>query len=331
MISNFGKTPEDEQVVAGRISAHGLSATILTWGAALQDLRLDSTGRPLVLGFTSLHDYLAHGMYHGATVGRVINRIGGASAPIGGTACRFDSNDPGGHTLHGGRAGYAARNWQLTDHQAGEITFGLTDPHGSMGFPGTVTASCRYSLVSRDGAPTLRIELHARTDAPTLVNLGHHSYFCLDDSGDIRGHDLQIDADRYLAADATSLPTGTIEQVDGSRFDFRLRRRVAGSYDHNFCLADSRRGLTPVAWLDSPRSGLSMRLSTTEPGLQLYTGQGLTDGGSGHDGHATGPYAGICLEPQCWPDAPNNAAFPSIDLRAGDSYQQISEFSFPHG
>ena len=330
MISNFGKTPEDEQVVAGRISAHGLSATILTWGAALQDLRLDSTGRPLVLGFTSLHDYLAHGMYHGATVGRVINRIGGASAPIGGTAHRFDCNDPGGHTLHGGRAGYAARNWQLTNHQAGEITFGLTDPHGSMGFPGTVTASCRYSLVSRDGAPTLRIELHARTDAPTLVNLGHHSYFCLDDSGDVRRHLLQIDAARYLPADADSLPTGDIQPVDTTPFDFRMLRPVGDSFDHNFCLADRRRGLTPVARLESPYSGLSMTVRTTEPGLQLYTGQGLSIGGTGHAGHAAGPFGGICLEAQGWPDAPNNAAFPSIDLLPGDRYQQTSEFSFSH-
>lgn len=334
MISTFGTTAEDEQVVAGRISAHGLSATILSWGAALQDLRLDSVEQPLVLGFTSLDDYLTHGMFHGATVGRVINRIGGASAPINGTLYQLDSNITGGHTLHGGSAGYAARNWQVIDLQASEITLGLTDPHGQMGFPGTVEARCRYVIHEGDGygdgGPSLRIELQAETDAPTLVNLGHHSYFCLDDSGDVRRHHLQIDAERYLPADGTSLPTGDIFTVADTPFDFRSLRPVGDSFDHNFCLADSRRELTPVARLTAPDFSLSMKVLTTEPGLQLYTGHGLTGGGTGHAGHASGPFAGICLEPQSWPDAPNNAAFPPIDLHPGDRYQQVTEFSFSH-
>jgi len=328
MLSSFGITKSGEQVVAGRISAGGLSATILTWGATLQDLRLDSSTQPLVLGFTTLDDYLAHGMYHGATVGRVINRISGAQAQINGTPHRFDNNSAGGHMLHGGRDGYATRNWHIIDHTESDITLGLRDPDAAMGFPGTVCAKCRYRLMNTDGTPTLRIELLAETDAPTLVNLGHHSYFCLDDNGDIRGHKLQIDAGRYLPADRNSLPTGTIENVADTRFDFRAQRLVAGSYDHNFCLAEARRGLTPVASLASPQSGISMRIRTTEPGLQLYTGQGLTDNGTGHDGHEIGPFGGICLEPQAWPDAPNNPSFPSIDLLPGDRYQQISEFSF---
>ena len=330
MLSSFGTTETGEQVVAGRISAGGLSATILTWGATLQDLRLDSGTHPLVLGFASLDDYLVHGMYHGATVGRVINRIGGAHAQINGSPHRLDGNSAGGHMLHGGRDGYAARNWKIIDHQADKVTLGLNDPHGSMGFPGTVTASCRYSLMSRNGTPTLRIELWAQTDAPTLVNLGHHSYFCLDDSGDVRGHHLQIHAERYLPGDQNSLPTGAIETVDDTRFDFRSLRMVGGSYDHNFCLAAARRDMTSVANLVSQKSGISMQVSTTEAGLQLYTGQGLAGGGTGHDGHVTGPFSGICLEPQGWPDAPNNPSFPSIDLHPGDRYQQISEFSFSH-
>lgn len=332
MISNFGTTTEDEQVVAGRISAHGLTATILSWGATLQDLRLDSTDQPLVLGFTSFDDYLTHGMFHGATVGRVINRIGGASATIDGTLHHLDSNIAGGHTLHGGRAGYAARNWRVLDLQTNEITLGLTDPHGHMGFPGTVEARCRYVIHEgdRNGEPSLRIELQAETDAPTLVNMGHHSYFCLDNSGDVRGHHLQINAERYLAADATSLPTGDICKVADTPFDFRYLRPVADSFDHNFCLGDARRELTPVAHLTASDFSLSMRILTTEPGLQIYTGHGLTGGGTGHAGHATGPFAGICLEPQFWPDAPHNAAFPRIDLLPGDRYQQVTEFSFSH-
>ena len=116
--------------------------------------------------------------------------------------------------------------------------------------------------------------------------------------------------------------------VDGTGFDFRTSRPVEGTFDYNFCLADLRRDLAPVAQLSSPRSELSMQVSTTEPGLQLYTGEGLTSGGSSHGGHGNGPSAGICLEPQSWPDAPNNASFPSIDLAPGERYEQISEFTF---
>lgn len=311
-LSVLGSTKSGEQVVAGRISAHGLTATILNWGATLQDLRLKSSGHPLVLGFTSFDDYLEHGMYHGATVGRVVNRIGGASTMIGSTLCHFDGNAAGGHMLHGGGDGYAMRVWQIMNHQDSEITLGLTDPSGHMGFPGTVAASCRYSLVTRRGAPTLRVELTAKTDAPALVNLGHHSYFCLDDSGDIRGHQLRIDAARYLPADADSLPTGDIQPVDATPFDFRMLRPVGDSYDHNFCLAGARHPIAAVATLASSQSGLSMEVGTTEPGLQLYTGQELLNGGDCHAGHATGRFAGICLEAQAWPDAPNNPSFPRL-------------------
>ena len=160
------------------------------------------------------------------------------------------------------------------------------------------------------------------------MNFGHHSYFCLDDSRDIRKHHLRIDADRYLPTDETALPTGEVAAVDGTGFDFRTSRPVEGAFDHNFCLADLRRDLAPVAQLSSPISGLSMQVSTTESGLQLYTGHGLSGGGSSHGGHGNGPFAGICLEPQSWPDAPNNASFPSIDLAPGERYEQVSEFAF---
>ena len=116
--------------------------------------------------------------------------------------------------------------------------------------------------------------------------------------------------------------------VDGTGFDFRTSRPVEGTFDHNFCLADLRRDIAPVAQLLSPKSRLSMQVSTTEPGLQLYTGQGLTGGGSSHCGHGNGPFDGICLEPQAWPNALNNASFPSIDLAPGERYQQVSEFAF---
>ena len=335
MISSFGTLPDGDVVTGVRIGGDRLRATILSWGATIQDLRFGPSSNqgdaPLVLGFETIDDYLVHGRFHGATVGRVINQIGGASAKVSGKLHKFDSNSEGGHTLHGGTAGYGSRNWQILDYGPAHASFSLTDADGHMGFPGTVRATCSYSITMRGDDPALRVELAATTDAPTLVNMGHHSYFCLDDRGDIRGHELRIDAGRYLPCDETALRTGVVAAVGGTRFDFRARKPVGGAFDHHFCLANRRREITRVAELVSPVSGLSMQLRTTEPGLQLYTGQGLAGGGSGHSGHGNGPFAGICLEPQAWPDAPNNASFPSIDLAPGDRYLQVSEFAFSRG
>lgn len=324
----FGATSQSEQIVAGEIAGFGLRASIISWGATVQDLRLDGHPHPLVLGFTTLQDYIDHSQHHGAIAGRVINRIAGGKAVINGTEYSLDVNLDGRHTLHGGRHGFGVRGWQVAAHEHDTMLLTLTDPDGSMGFPGTVQASCRYSVVARDHGPALRVEMTATTDAPTLVNLGHHSYFRLDDSGDIRGHLLSIDADRYLPSGADTLPSGQTATVEGTGFDFRRMRPVEGGYDHNFCLADRRRDLTEVACLASPHSGMSMRLATTEPGLQLYTGQGLGDCGRSLDGAPCGPFTGLCLEPQFWPNAPHNAAFPPIDLMPGDRYQQITEFTF---
>lgn len=322
---NFGISPENQKVSQITLAGHGMTARILTWGATLQDLRLDGYENPLVVGFSDFQDYLDHSQYHGVTAGRVINRIGGARAVIDGAMHRLTSNQRGGHMLHGGRTGYGARDWRLVDRSPTHVTLALTDPDGNMGFPGTVEARCRYSLI--DG-PALRIDLMATTDKPTILNLGHHSYFNLDGGTDIRDHQLCIAADHYLPTDGDCLPTGEIATVAGTAFDFRNMRRISGSYDHNFCLADRRRALTPVAELTSPRSGVSMALLTTEPGLQFYTGQGLTGAGSCLGDLGNSAHGALCLEPQMWPDAPNNPGFPSIALSPDDSYHQISQFVF---
>ena len=232
MTSSFGTLPNGDAVTGVRISAGRLRATILSWGATLQDLRFDPADNrsdiPLVLGFDNIDDYLVHGRFHGATVGRVINRIGGASALIDGELHRLDSNSDGGHILHGGSNGFGARNWRILDAGPAHASFGLTDPDGHMGFPGTVKATCTYSIAETDKQATLRVAFSATTDAPTLVNFGHHSYFCHDDSRDIRKHHLRIDADRYLPCDETKLPTGDVAAVDGTGFDFRTSRPVEG-------------------------------------------------------------------------------------------------------
>ena len=324
-MEEFGISPENQTVSRIHLSGHGLDAYILTWGATLQDLRLQGYADPLVVGFETLSDYRDHSQHHGVTAGRVINRIGGAKAVISGTEFHLDANQDGRHMLHGGAAGYGSRNWRILDRSETSVTLCLTDPDGTMGFPGTVDATCKYSLVA---GPALQIDLSASTDSPTLLNLGHHSYFCVDMSGDIRHQRLRLDAPTYLPADADNLPTGTVADVAATKFDFREERAIGEAFDHNFCLADARRTAVPVARLKSPVSGISMTLVTSEPGVQFYTGQGLSGKGRAIGGHPNTPYSALCLEPQFWPDAPNHPHFPSIALSPNQRYHQTSRFVF---
>ena len=324
-MENFGICPENQTVARIRLSGHGFTAHVLTLGATLQDLRLDGHPDPLVVGFETLDDYIEHSQYHGVTAGRVINRIGGAKVTIEGQEYQLDANQDGRHMLHGGTTGYGSRNWVIRERSESSVTLGLVDPDGSMGFPGTVTATCQYSLME---GPALQVELRASADAPTLVNLGHHSYFCLDMSGDIRNQRLQLDASGYLPADDDNLPTGVFAKVDSTDFDFREERVIGGAFDHNFCLAETRREPLAVARLMSPVSGIAMTLITSEPGVQFYTGHGLSGAGKTIGGHPNSPYSALCLEPQFWPDAPNHPQFPSIALHPKQRYHQISQFVF---
>ncbi|MDA9929990.1 galactose mutarotase [Alphaproteobacteria bacterium] len=316
---------DQSEVLAIEIKRGGLRAKILTWGATLADLRLDGHDHPLVLGFREFEHYRDYAAHHGAIAGRVINRIAGAKATIDGTQYHFDTNHLTKHTLHGGAMGFGWRNWQLGDYGDDFVELILDDPDGSMGFPGNLTVTCRYSI-TEDCA--FAVDLGAKTDAPTLVNLGHHSYFCLDDRRDIRTHELSIDADFYLPADTDDFATGEIVALAGSAFDFRQHRAIKDSFDTNFCLAEQRRVPTKIARLSSPFSGIAMDITTTEPGLQLYTAHKLDAPIAGLSGAADRAFAGVCLEPQMWPNAPAHPAFPSIELRPEDQYHQHSKFTF---
>ena len=327
MIHSFGMSPENQEVLAVTLDSGGLTASIITWGATLQDCRLAGHDHPLVLGFRSLEAYLHDAACHGAIAGRVINRISDAKIVVGSEAYNLEANFLNAHTLHGGSNGYDRRNWQIEDYGRDFVELGLTDPDGHMGFPGTVTVRCRYSLRA-DGE--LTIDILASSTAPTVFNPGHHSYFCLDGSGDIRGHQLMIEADNYLPSRPGDFPTGEIKSVEGTQFDFRKMRPIAKAYDHNFCLGTNREPARHVGTLRSDRSGVCMDVITTEPGLQLYTGHQLAPCSAGLTGRVDGPYSGLCLEPQMWPDAPTNPHFPAIDLMPNDAYHQHSAFRFRH-
>ncbi|MEM9796848.1 MAG: aldose epimerase family protein [Pseudomonadota bacterium] len=311
------------------ISGHGLSARFTNWGAALMDLRLDGHDAPLVLGFEDPHLYPDHSRYFGATAGRYANRIGNARFELDGTSYQTDPNFLGRHTLHGGSEGSGKSVWEMLDHEADTIRFGLILRHGHMGFPGTLRVEAFF--ICAPGA-SLRIAYRATTDAPTLCNFAHHTYWNLDDTGGLSNHVLTVAADRYTPVDDEMIPTDVVT-VDGTPFDFRQGAALPGDglLDHNLCLSDSRVSLRPVATLRSDVSGVTMDIATTEPGLQVYDGAKLDVQVPGLGGRRYGAHAGVALEPQIWPDAPNRPDFPSAVLRPGETYNQTTTFTFSKG
>lgn len=332
MSEPFGTTPDGETVYRMRLSGGGLSAAVLSWGGILQDLRLDGHSAPLVLGFPALEPYLRHPLYMGAIVGRYANRIAGGRFDLGGKSYRIDSGGVPGHALHGGKRGFDKRNWTIADRGPDFVTLTYFSPDGEMGFPGNLSAVCTYRLT---GEGRLRTVMQATCEAETLCAFTQHSYFHLDDggAGPALGHWLRIAADGYLPVDDGLIPTGETVPVAGTRYDFRTSRQVAtdpseAGYDLNFCLAPGRRALTHVATLKGARSGVSMQLSTTEPGLQFFDGAPVSAGLKGLDGIAYGPFSGLCLEPQVWPDSPNRPNFPSAVLKPGEGYEAVIEYRF---
>ena len=329
----FGQSEDGQSVYRVRLSGGGLTANVLTYGAILQDLRLEGHASPLVLGFEDFNHYPAHSPYFGATVGRFANRIGNARFDIDGTTHRTDPNN-GNHTLHGGASGVGKRHWTIADLGTSHVYLTLDDPAGHMGFPGNCAMTCDITL-KEDGC--LHIAYTVRSDAPTPAGLAHHSYFNLSDgSTDCRDHVLQIDADNYLPVDDELIPTGKIAPVSDTPFDFRQPKAIGADlareliYDHNFCLADARRGLRDVAFAYSENSRIKMTVATTEPGLQFYAGHKVATPVPGLSNVPYGAYAGFCMETQNWPDAPNQANFPNCILRPEDELRQVSEYRFNH-
>lgn len=327
----FGQLEDGQSVHRVQLSGGGLKANIITWGAVLQDLRLDGHAPPLALGFADFAAYPDHSPHFGATVGRFANRIGNAGFEIDGRRYRTDANGGGKHTLHGGSGGFGKRIWNIADLGTSHVYLTLTDPDGMMGFPGACEVTCNYTL-KENGC--LHIATTMRSDQSTPAGLAHHSYFNLDGSADCLDHELQIFADHYLPVDDELIPTGEIRSVEASPFDFRepksIGRDLQGDtiYDHNFCLSGSRRGLQDVAIARSARSGIAMTVATTEPGLQIYAGHKIATQPPGLQGQPYCAHAGFCMETQNWPDAPNQPDFPDCILRPGEELRQVTEYKF---
>lgn len=330
----FGTTDDGVAVHRFTIKGGGLTAHIMNWGAAVQDLRLAEHDAPLVLGFDRFEDYPAHSPYMGAIAGRYANRIANGRFTIDGTKYQADRNFLGKHTLHGGAHGFGRQVWDVLLHGDDFVTLALHDPDGTMGFPGALDVTCTYRMKIPG---TLSVELSATTDEPTLCNLAHHSYFNLDDGGisETLDHRMMLSGTAYLPVDGELIPTGVVQPVKDTAFDFRkarpIRREEAGEqvlYDHNFCLAAKRGPLRQAAWVQGASSGVEMEVWTTEPGVQFYGGAKLAPPVPGHGGRTYKPYSGFCLEPQVWPDSPNRPYFPQAVLWPGEVYRQVTEYRF---
>lgn len=317
-VSVFGALPDGEPVQQARLTGGDLSVEVLSFGAIIRALRFND--RPMVLSLDRLEDYAGSSGHMGAIAGRFANRIASGRFELDGNVHQLTCNEAGGTHLHGGACGFGRRNWRLVDVAPQAVTLAYDAADREEGYPGSLSATCTYRIPA-DGV--LEIRLEATCDRPTIINLATHSYFNLDSGGQIAGHRLEIQADRYLPVDSRKVPTGEIADVTGTPFDFRRARAVGDyPYDHAFVLA----GGTPavprrVARLVGERSGIAMALETTEPALQVYDGRNLKAG-------PHGPRAGLCLEPQRFPDAPNQPAFPSAVLRPGETYRQITRYRF---
>ncbi|MFI8294992.1 aldose epimerase family protein [Streptomyces nigra] len=322
MSEHFGTLSDGTEVHRWTLERAGVRVRVLSYGGIVQSLEVpDRDGRTadVVLGFADLDGYVTHpGPYLGALIGRYANRIAGGRFPLDGVTYALDPNTPP-NSLHGGARGFDKRVWDVAPVEHG-LRLTRVSPHGEEGFPGRLEVTATYTL--EDGG-ALRFVYEAVTDAPTVVNLTNHSYFNLAGagSGDAGGHELRLDASRFTPVDADLIPTGALEDVTGTRFDFRQARKVGSGYDHNFALD---KGVTKdareVAELYDPSSGRVLTVSTTEPGLQLYTADQIEEPFS--------PGDGVALETQHFPDSPNRPDFPSTVLRPGEVYRSETVYAF---
>lgn len=328
----FGTLPDGQTVDVITIAAGEVQARVLTYGAVIQDIRLVGVEHPLVLGFPTLEGYLSNPNYYGAVAGRYANRIAGGRFTLDGTPYQLTPNEGANH-LHGGPNGFGTRLWRLLRADASSVTLGLEDADGSNGYPGTVRVELTYAV---EAPARLRTTIRATTDAPTIINLAQHSYFNLSGGATIRDHLLTIPAETYLPVDAALIPTGERRTVEGTDYDFRTARPVGTDadsivalYDHNFVVTEAKTEAPhPLARLVAPTAGVALDILSTEPGVQFYGGHGVKTRDLGLTGALYGPNAGLCLEPQLFPDSPNRPDFPSAVLRPGETYRQETLFVF---
>ena len=344
------KTKDFETVLDGKdvrlyvlSNRKGAEICITNFGGIVVSLVVpDRSGHPVdvVLGYASIEKYLnTPEKYLGALIGRYGNRIKRGEFVLDDKAYKIPSNNPD-CALHGGLIGYNNVVWDAVQNDDNSLDLTYVSPDGEEGFPGELTVKVRYTLTDDN---EMRIDYEAKTDKATVVNLTHHSFFNLngDDGGEITNHVVTIHADHFTPMDDKSVPTGEIRKVAGTPMDFNTphvvgeridadyeQLRFGRGYDHNYVLNKRWVGeMVLAAKAVSPKTGISMEVYTTEPGVQLYTGNWL-NGFLGKEGHCYSERTAICFETQHFPDSPNNPHFPSTVLRPGEKYTQTCIYKF---
>ncbi len=338
----FGQTRDGVPVsIYTLTNKNGIVARIMNYGGIIVSLQTpDRAGNlaDIVLGFDSLDGYLAKSPYFGALIGRYGNRIGQARFTLDGREIVLAKND-GVNSLHGGRIGFDKRVWNAHELPDGALELRYVSNDGEEGYPGTLTVTVKYTLSDTN---ELRIDYSATTDKDTVANLTNHSYFNLKGagSGDVLGHLLRLNADRFTPVDSGLIPTGELRSVANTPFDFRSATAIGAriqaadeqlkfgiGYDHNWVLNRSGAGLNLAARVEEPSSGRVLEVFTTEPGIQFYTGNHL-NGVIGKGGKAYAFRSGFCLETQHFPDSPNKPSFPTTELKPGKKYQSATVLRF---
>jgi aldose 1-epimerase len=344
--ASFGALPDGTPVKIFTLTGtRGMEVRAITYGAILVSIAVpDREGRlaDVVVGHESLEGYLTRSRFFGAVAGRYANRIAGGQFTLDGRTYPLAKNNGPNH-LHGGIKGFDKVVWRAAigkDRRGPSVVFSRTSPDGEEGYPGTLAVTVTYTVTGKN---ELVVDYGASTDKPTHINLTQHSYFNLagEGAGDILGHRLTLDADRYTPVDAGQIPTGVLAPVEGTPFDFRRETpigaridadheqlRIGGGYDHNFVLTRSAPGLSRAARVVEPTSGRTLVVFTTEPGVQFYSANKLDGSITGKRGHVYGTRSALCLETQHFPDSPNKPQFPSTVLRPAEPYRSTTVFAF---
>lgn len=307
----FGRMDDGRGVDEVVLESGEAAVSILSLGCVTRDWRVDGAkgSLPMLLGFDTLEGYLHHAKSHGAIVGRVANRTAGSTFELDGRRYDLTPNE-GRHHLHGGIPGLGGRIWDMEVEAASNTVYlAYTSPDGEEGYPGTVSFGVSFKL---DG-PRLVCEMSGLPDRPTPINLANHNYYNLGGGGQVKDHVLWIDADRYTPVDAELIPTGEIREVEGTEFDFTEEREIGDArIDHNLVLREARDRKRPAVRAFCPRTDRRLELWTDEPGLQVFDAFNQTIEGPGLEGRRYGPFSGLCLEAQHFPDSLHRPEWPGI-------------------
>lgn len=335
---SWGKVDQQEVFLYTLTNKNAMKVTITNYGGIVTSIftkdKNDSLAN-VVLGFDSLSSYVKPNPYFGTLVGRYANRIGGAKFSLEGKEYKLNAND-GKNTLHGGVVGFNKKVWEATELQGKDsvaLQLSYTSADMEEGFPGTLKATVTYVL---NDSNELKIYYSAETDKPTVINLTNHSYFNLTGGKEnVLNHQIKLFADSITPVNEQLITTGKIESLKGTAFDFTAPHaigeriaQVTGGYDHNFVLSKAKGSFGPVAEVTEPTTGRVLEMFTSEPGVQFYTGNFLDGTLTGHNATVYNKHWGFCLEAQHYPDSPNKPGFPSVVLKPGDKYYQLTVYKF---